>query len=138
MQGVAHGAKKYGNKMINKGFWDLLMWYSTGSITSTKPRTFLGQKDAYRPLTTGPTNKHKSKLINILRTIKAEGALGDTTNRKLYPTDAAILWATQHHKKSPLRSAVSSRGAVTYGVAKELANILRLTSYQLHCGQPVH
>ena len=38
-----------------------------------------------------------------------------------------ILYITQNiHKDNPLRSKVSSKSTVTYGVAKELANILRL------------
>ena len=38
----------------------------------------LVQRDIYRPLMADSTNKHTQKLINMFRTIKAEGGLGDT------------------------------------------------------------
>ena len=37
-----------------------------------KVQDLLEQRDAYRPLEAEPTNKHKNKLINTFRTIKAE------------------------------------------------------------------
>ena len=37
-----------------------------------------------------PTNEHKNKLINLLRTIKALGGLGDNTDKRLYPTSAGL------------------------------------------------
>ena len=42
-----------------------------------KAKDHLVESDMYRPLTADPTNKHKSKLINMFRTIKAEGELGE-------------------------------------------------------------
>ena len=39
-------------------------------------------------LTAEPNNKHKNKLINMLRTNKAEGGLWDITYIRLYPTGA--------------------------------------------------
>ena len=38
---------------------------------TNKSQELLAQKDNYRPLTVDPTNKHKNKLINLGRTIKA-------------------------------------------------------------------
>ena len=42
----------------------------------------------YQILRTDPTNKHKNKLISLLKTIKAEGGIGETTYKKIYPTGA--------------------------------------------------
>ena len=44
-----------------------------------------------RPLNMDPTNKQKGKLINILRRIKTESGIEDTTYRKMYPTGASSL-----------------------------------------------
>ena len=45
------------------------------------------REGVYRPITMNPNEKHKNKLINFLRTIKAQGGLGDNTYKRLYPTD---------------------------------------------------
>ena len=42
----------------------------------------------YRELVADPTNKYKNKLINLLKTIKAEGGINNTTYKRLYPTGA--------------------------------------------------
>ena len=42
----------------------------------------------YKALTTDPTNKYKNKLINLLKTIKAEGGIDNNTYKRLYPTGA--------------------------------------------------
>ena len=47
-------------------------------------------RDTYQPLTADPANKHKNKLINMLRTIKAEGGLGDITYRRLHPSGVGL------------------------------------------------
>ena len=51
-----------------------------------------------------------------------------TFNIKDYPTSAVPpqdLWAPQNtQRRHPFRPTVSSRGAVTYGVTRELANII--------------
>ena len=41
----------------------------------SKAMNLLADRDTYGPLTTDPTNKHKNKLINMLRTIRPEGGL---------------------------------------------------------------
>ena len=68
-------------------------------------------------------------MINILRSIKSEGRLEDHTYKKMYPTGASspkLYWLPKIHKKDiPLRPIVSSQGSVSYGVAKELARILK-------------
>ena len=94
-----------------------------------KAQDLLVQRDTYRTLAADPTNKHKNKLISMVRTVKPEGGQGNITHKGVYPTGTCpsqILWPTQDPQKGhPLRSIVSSRGAVICGMAKELANILR-------------
>ena len=72
-----------------------------------------------------PTNKQKNKLINIFRRIKTESGMKDTTYRKMYPTRASSskLYGLPkiHKRNNPLKPIISSRGSVTYRVAKELA-----------------
>ena len=84
-----------------------------------------------------PTNKQKNNEINILRRIKTESGIEETTYRKMYPTGASshkLCGLPKIHKKNnPLRPIVSSRGSVTYEVAKELARILKpLTGNTIH------
>ena len=84
-----------------------------------------------------PTNKQKSKLITILRRIKAESRLEDTIYKRMYPTGASspklYRLPKLHKENKTLRSIVSSRGSVTYGVVKELARILKpLTRNTIH------
>ena len=90
----------------------------------------------YRPLNMDSTNKQKNKLINILRRIKAESGMEDTIYRKMYPTGAnspRLYGLPKIHKNNLLRPIVSSRGSITYGVAKELARILKpLTGNTIH------
>ena len=45
-------------------------------------------KPAYKELTTDPTTKYKNKLISLLKTIKTEGGIDNTTYKRLYPTGA--------------------------------------------------
>ena len=40
----------------------------------------------YKLLSSDPTNKHKNRLISILKSIKAEGGIDNTTYKRLYPT----------------------------------------------------
>ena len=65
-----------------------------------------------------PTNTIKNKLINILKTYKA-----------MYSTDCVPpkFYGLPNIPKldSPLRPIISSCGSVTYGMAKELAKILK-------------
>ena len=43
-------------------------------------------QSSYKVLPSDPTTKHKNKPISLLKTIKAEGGINDTTYRRLYPT----------------------------------------------------
>ena len=89
----------------------------------------LEDTNTYRPIPSDLTNKHKNKLINILKNIKAESGMSDNTYKMMYPTGASppkFYGLLKIHKKDvPLRPIVSNMGSVTYGVAKELVRILK-------------
>ena len=77
---------------------------------------------AYRSLPRDPTNKIKTQLITKLRKIKKDRNLDEGTYRAMYPTGCVppkFYGLPKIHKTgNPLRPIVSSRGSVTYGVAK--------------------
>ena len=54
---------------------------------NTKAEELLHQP-TYRPIPSDPTNKMKNKLITLLKKIKTEGGLSETTYKRLYPTGA--------------------------------------------------
>ena len=54
-----------------------------------KMNQLLEDKNIYRLLKMDPTNKHKNRLINILRRIKSEGRLEEGFYKKMYPTGAS-------------------------------------------------
>ena len=87
------------------------------------------QQPTYQPIPTDPTPNCKSKLINMLKSIKAEGGIIEAVYKRLYPTGAGspkFYGLPKIHKEGvPLRPIVSSIGAVTYHTAKELARILK-------------
>ena len=77
----------------------------------------LADKHTYRDITGDPTTKYKNKLIQIFRTIKAQGGLGDVTYKRLYPTSAVppnFMDSPKSRRMSCLRPIVCSRGVVTY------------------------
>ena len=86
-------------------------------------------QDTYKSITEDPTNTIKNKLINILKNIKTKTGLGINTYKSMYPTGCVppkFYGLSKIHKPdTPLRPIVSSCGSVTYGVAKELAKILK-------------
>ena len=75
------------------------------------------------------TSKHKFKFINILRKIKAEGGIDDNTYMEMFPTGPSSpnLYGLLRNpqKEHPLRPILSSKGTVTYHIAKELSTILK-------------
>ena len=83
----------------------------------------------YKNIPEDPTSRQKSKLISILKNIKAEGGLSEQAYRRMYPTGAVspkFYGLPKIHKLGiPLRPIVSSTGTVTYSTAKELAKILK-------------
>ena len=97
-------------------------------VYNKKPEELLHQP-AYRPIPNDPTNKYKTKLISLLKSIKTEGGIGESTYKRLYPTGAGspkFYGLPKVHKEgTPLRPIVSSIGAVTYSTAKELSRILK-------------
>ena len=72
------------------------------------------QESTYRPIPNDPTNKYKTKLIALLKSIKAEGGINETIYKKLYPTGAGspkFYGLPKIHKTgTPLRPIVSSIG----------------------------
>ena len=76
-----------------------------------------------------PTNKLKAGLITLHRKIKKETGLEDNICKYMYPmgcTSPKFYGLPKIHKtKTSLRPIVSSRGSVTYKVAKVLAKILK-------------
>ena len=76
-----------------------------------------------------PTNRLKNKLTNMLRRIKADTGMQENTYRKMYPPGASppkfYGLPKIHRKNIPLRPIVSSIGSVSYGMAKELARIIK-------------
>ena len=85
--------------------------------------------ETYKKIPEDSTNKQKSRLISILKNIKAEGGLNEETYRRLYPTGAVspkFYGLPKIHKPGiPLRPIVSGTGTATYNTAKELAKILK-------------
>ena len=87
------------------------------------------QQPTYQLIPTDPTSKYKNKLINMLKSIKAEGCFNEAVYKKLYLTGAGspkFYGLPKIHKEGvPLRPIVSSIGAVTYYTSKELSRILK-------------
>ena len=84
---------------------------------------------AYRSLPRDPTNKIKAQLITKLRKIKKDSNLDEGTYRAMYPTGCVppkFYGLPKIHKTgNPLRPIVSSRGSVTYVVAKVISKVLK-------------
>ena len=86
-------------------------------------------QNTYRSIAKDPTNSIKNKLINILKRVKSQTGLDSNTYKSMYligcvPPKFHGL-PKIHKPDTPLRPIVSSCGSVTYGVAKELAKILK-------------
>ena len=91
----------------------------------------------YRSIPGDPTNSIKNKLISILKRVKNQTGLDSSTYKSMFPTSCVppkLYGIPKIHKPdTPLRPIVSSCGSVTYGVAKELAKILKpLVGKSLH------
>ena len=96
---------------------------------TNKAQALLQDHNTYKVLPKDPTNQLKNKLINLLKDIKQAGGLSNNKYRQLYPTSAVppkFYGLPKIHKTgTPLRPIVSSRGSITYGVAKELSHIIK-------------
>ena len=99
-----------------------------GEYTS-KAQALLDDTSTYKVLNKDPTPQLKTKLINLLKGIKQSGGLSAHKYKQLYPTSAIppkFYDLPKIHKTgTPLRPIVSSRGSITYGVAKELSHIIK-------------
>ena len=93
-----------------------------------KTNSLLNQ-NTYRSIPRGAINTIKNKLISILKRVKNQTGLDSNTYKSMYPTGHVppkFYGLPKIHKlDTPLRPIVSSCGSVTYGVAKELAKILK-------------
>ena len=94
-----------------------------------KALTLLQDTNTYEVLPKDPTSQLKNKFISLLKDIKQTGGLGTNKFKQLYPTSAVPpkFYGLSKIQKTgtPLRPTVSSRGSITYGVAKELAHIIK-------------
>ena len=106
-----------------------------------KARELLDQP-TYRNISNDPTTKYKNKLVKLLKSIKSEGEINEALYKKLYPTEAGspkFYGLPKIHKEgNPLRPIVSSIGAASYEVAKELARILKTLSGEIHVPHTQH
>ena len=84
---------------------------------------------AYRVIPRDPTNRIKAQLITKLRKIKKDNNMDEGIYKAMYPTGCVspkFYGLPKIHKTgNPLRPIVSSRGSVTYGVAKVLSRVLK-------------
>ena len=95
---------------------------------TNKAQALLQDTNTYKVLSKDPPSRHKNKLIQTLKGIKQSGGLSDLKYMKLHPTSAVlqVLWHPQNTQSwHPPRPIVSSRGSITYWVAKELACIIK-------------
>ena len=99
-----------------------------------KVNSLLNQ-NTYRSIPRDPTNSIKNKLISILKRVKSQTGLDSNTYKSIYPTGCVppkfYDLPKIHKPDTPLRPIVSSCGSVTYGVAKELAKILKPLVWQV-------
>ena len=83
----------------------------------------------YKTIDMDPTSKIKAKLITTLRKIKKETNLDEGTYKTMHPTGCMppkFYELPKIHKTgNPLRPIISSRGSVTYGVARDLTEVLK-------------
>ena len=96
---------------------------------TNKALTLLQDTNTYKVLPKDPTSQLKNKLISLLKDVKQTGGLSTNKYKQLYPTSAVppkFYGLPKSHKTgTPLRLIVSSRRSITYGVAKELAHIIK-------------
>ena len=94
-----------------------------------KAQTLLQDTNTYKILPKDPTPHLKNKLITLLKNIKQTRGLSTQKYKQIYPTSAVppkFYGLPKIHKTgTPLRPIVSSRGSITYGVAKELSHIIK-------------
>ena len=93
-----------------------------------KAQELLGELDTCRPISKDPIPKLKNQLVQILKNCKSQGQVSQATYERLYPMCAIpfqfYALPKIHKQGTSLGPIVSSKDSVTYGVAKELADIL--------------
>ena len=93
-----------------------------------KAKALLSDTKTYALLKRDPTGSIKTKVTNNLKELEEKGVIDFKLKSKLYPTAESIPafygLPKVHKENSPLRSIVSSIGAVTYDIAKYLATVL--------------
>ena len=92
-----------------------------------KANALLQDTNTYKVLNKDPTNSLKNKLITLLNDIKQEASITPHTNNYIPPMQSPqILWPSQNSQSwHPLKTIVYSRGSIIYGVATELAYIIK-------------
>ena len=55
-----------------------------------KSKGHLKDINTYRPIQTDLSNKHKNRLINILKNMKAEFGMSENTYNMMYPTGSCV------------------------------------------------
>ena len=125
---VLREMKRDKNRMVLTADKGVLLVVLDQEDYTAKSEELLNQSN-YRILKTDPTTKHKNKLINLLKSIKAEGGIDDNIYRRLHPTGAVppkYYGLPKVHKPGmPLRPIISSVGSVTHATAKELTRIIK-------------
>ena len=82
---------------------------------------------AYRTIAADPTNKLKARLIQTLKRIKRDTNMEEGMYKAMYTTGCIAPKSYGlpkiHKTGTPLWPIVSSRGSVTYDVAKVIAKV---------------
>ncbi|XP_072041346.1 uncharacterized protein [Amphiura filiformis] len=98
------------------------------SVYEEKALALLQDESVYETLKKDPTQKFQSRLIKLLKELKETGAITSKTYWDLYPTVADVPrfygLIKIHKAEAPLRPIVSSIGAVTYNLARFVADII--------------
>ena len=94
----------------------------------SKANNLLSQ-NTYKTIQWDPTNTIKNKLITILKRVKSQTGLSNQMYKAMYPMGyvppSSMASPRSTKPDTPLRPIVSSCGSVTYGVAREIAKILK-------------
>ena len=102
---------------------------------NNKAQELQEDKKTYKEISTDPTNKLKTKLISLLKKIKADGGISEQLYKKMYPTGAVAPKFYRlpkiHKREIPLRPIVSSRGSINCEVAKETSKNFKTISWKI-------
>ena len=101
---------------------------------TNKAQALQQDTNTYKIINKDPTSRLKKKLVKTLRHIKQTGGLNNIKYKQSYPISAVppkFYGLPKIHKVgTPVRAIVSCRGSITYGVAKELAYIIKPLVHQ--------